>query len=532
MNAPLWFSNLVFWSAQVALIVLTAWLLVRILRIREPRVLIVHWRALIVACLSLPIVEPWHRLQAIVLVSFGPAASFQNLAPASAPPSPHWNLFSLPIFAQMIGALILLGIAFRLAIFALGLVKLRHLRRASSPIPPHTDSAIIMDQSSAIVGTRAQFRLSTHVESPVTFGLAAPVILLPERFLHLDAQFQSAIACHELLHARRRDWAHHLAEEFLRALFWFHPAILWLIARVRLAREQLVDLEVVRLTCARKTYLEALLEFTASSSLIAAIPAPPFLAERQVVERVALMLKEVRMSRIRLIASLSVTASVIALAALFAVSVFPLKAAPRPQTPITQSQTAEPAAASPVVAADTIWTDKVKHGDMPIQVRGLAKPLPSANQVRVSLPEEMMRDVRVGQTALVDTHHEMLKGHVSSLSSDVNAGMRTADITLDSPLPNGTDSSATFNAMIQVGQLENVVYIGRPAQLAAGSQGPIVAPIFKIIENGQAAQRLTIHFGRASATTIQVLSGLEPGDTVILSDMSPYDKFNRVQIKR
>ena len=126
----------------------------------------------------------------------------------------------------------------------------------------------------------------------------------------MDSQPQSAIACHELLHVRRRDWAHHLCEEIIRAVFWFHPAIAWLISRMRLSREQVVDLEVIKLTSARKPYLEALLEFTNGRALFAAIPAPPFLAERQLVERVALMLKEVHMSRTRLIASLTAIAAV------------------------------------------------------------------------------------------------------------------------------------------------------------------------------------------------------------------------------
>src|SRR5438067_11019306 len=97
----------------------------------------------------------------------------------------------------------------------------------------------------ALVAASAEFRLSPQVDSPVTFGFLAPVVLLPERFASLDPRFQSAIACHELLHLRRRDWAHHLGEEVLRAVFWFHPAISWLISRVRLARVQVVDLEVL-----------------------------------------------------------------------------------------------------------------------------------------------------------------------------------------------------------------------------------------------------------------------------------------------
>src|SRR2546429_7650132 len=67
------------------------------------------------------------------------------------------------------------------------------------------------------------FRSSAQVDSPVTFGFVAPVVLLPERFASLDPRFQSAIACHELLHVHRLDWVHHLGEEILRAVFWFHP---------------------------------------------------------------------------------------------------------------------------------------------------------------------------------------------------------------------------------------------------------------------------------------------------------------------
>src|ERR1700726_4423558 len=135
----------------------------------------------------------------------------------------------------------------------------------------------------------------------------------------MDTRFQSAIACHELLHVRRHDWAHHLSEEIVRAALWFHPAIAWLIARGRLAREQVVDLEVVRLTKARKPYLEALLEFAAGHAPAAAIPAPPFLSERQLAERVALMAKEVHMSRRRLVVSLIAIACCLAVTATLAV---------------------------------------------------------------------------------------------------------------------------------------------------------------------------------------------------------------------
>jgi len=326
MNMTLWFSNLTFWSAQVASVVLAAGFLPRLLQIRQPRVLLTYWRALLAISLLLPLVQPWHRALNIGTITIAP--DINSAVPASGPAVTHSHFPGVQIIAQVIGIAILAGIAARFVILALGLLKLWQFRKTSSSLPASSESAAILEEMRAHVSTRAEFRLSVEVNSPVTFGFAAPVILLPERFLSMDACFQTAIACHELLHVRRHDWVHHLAEEILRAALWFHPAIAWLIARVRLAREQVVDLEVVTLTKARKTYLEALLEFTTTRSGLVAVSAPPFLIESQLAERVALMLKEVRMSRKRLIASLTGITCWLALAATLAVWAFPLKATP------------------------------------------------------------------------------------------------------------------------------------------------------------------------------------------------------------
>jgi beta-lactamase regulating signal transducer with metallopeptidase domain len=522
MNVPLWFSNLVFWSAQVALLAIAAAILIRLLRIRHPETLLVHWRALLVTSLLLPALQPWHRQNLFAGISLAPNIILSPAVPAPSPATPHWPLLAWTTAAEVFGVVLVLGIALRLAIFILGLVKLRQLRLSSSASSAGA-GADMLERACALVGARAEFRVSVRVRSPVTFGFAAPLILLPERFQQLDAQSQTAVACHELLHVRRHDWAHHLIEEILRIVFWFHPSILWLVGRVRLAREQVVDLEVLKLTQTRKAYLEALLEFAPSRARAAAISAPPFLAERQLVERVSLMLKEVRMSRARLIASWSVIVCFLLLCAVLAVTIFPLKAAPRPAANSSPSALAT----EPIVEANSIWTDTVKRGDMTIKVRGLAKLLASGNQVRVSLPEMMMVDVRVGQNALVDTHSGVVKGHVGSVSPHVEAGVRTADIVLDSTLRKGIASGATLDAMIQIDKLQNVVYVGRPK--LDPSQG--IVPVFKIVEDGNAAQRVSVRFGRVSVTTIQVLSGLKPGDTIILSNMAPYEKFARIQIK-
>jgi len=159
------------------------------------------------------------------------------------------------------------------------------------------------------------------VESPVTFGWLRPAIIFPRRFERMDESQQRAIACHELLHVARRDWLVNLFEELILAFFWFHPAVWWVMRSIRLAREQVVDSQVVALTGARKPYLHALLEIAAAPRAMP-VPAPLFLVESQLVRRVASLVKEVRMSKRRLIASLVIALAVLVAAGLFAVRTF------------------------------------------------------------------------------------------------------------------------------------------------------------------------------------------------------------------
>jgi beta-lactamase regulating signal transducer with metallopeptidase domain len=572
MNMPLWFLNLIFWSAQVALLVLAAAFLPLLLQIRQPRVLLLYWRALLVGSLLLPMIQPWHRMENAGALAIAPDITSVRIVAASGPAVSHWHFPSLQIVGQILGVMILAGIAARFAMLAMGLLRLRQLRQASSPMSLSAETAAVLEEMRARVNTSAEFRLSPHVDSPVTFGLAAPVVLLPERFPSMDARSQAAIACHELLHVRRHDWAHHLSEEIIRAALWFHPAIAWLIARVRLAREQVVDQEVVRLTKERKPYLEALLEFAAGRNRTAPIPAPPFLVERQLPERVALMLKEVRMSRTRLIASLTVASCCIALATILAVWTFPLKAVPRagqnpPQGGITgglASGVAQGVAQGvsggviggvsggvsggtsggvgggvsgstprdiPTVDNTTIWTDTVKRGPMLRQVRGLGtlvRAEDSAGLVaRVALATVVTGDVRPNQNATIDTRKGLVKGHVTAINASSSDGTSTVYVSLDGPLPEGAGTDLPIDATIDIEKLDNILYIGRPVHAAANS----TVSLFKLAKDGAEAVRVKVKFGRSSVNAIEVLDGLKEGDKIILSDMSTYDNADRIHVK-
>src|SRR4029077_16531218 len=127
MNTPLWFSNLIFWSAQVALLVLAAGFLPRLFQIRQPRVLLFYWRALLAIGLLLPAIQPWHRLPSVAAMVIAPDSAGVGILPPSSRAVAHWHFPGLPLVAQILGFVILAGIAARFAILAMGLLRLRQL---------------------------------------------------------------------------------------------------------------------------------------------------------------------------------------------------------------------------------------------------------------------------------------------------------------------------------------------------------------------------------------------------------------------
>jgi TonB family protein len=310
MSPALAWSNLVAYSLQIGLLIGVAAAAPALLRLASPKAKLAYWYLLLAACLLLPLVRPW-RPQAIA----GNVTMTTTVIATSAPAAPARRTIA-PVEIAL--AIVVFGTLCRLFWLGVGFYRLRRLRLASRPI------AAPLPWPSA-----AELRIGDAVASPVTFGLRRPVILLPAQFPSLDWRAQQAILCHELLHVDRADWAFTIAEELVRAAFWFHPAIWWLLGEIQLAREQAVDRAVVELTQAKDEYVDALLAIAGARPQLDLAPAPLFLRKRHLKHRVVSILKEVRMSKTRLASTLAGSVCVLAAAAWFVTNTFPLAAAPQ-----------------------------------------------------------------------------------------------------------------------------------------------------------------------------------------------------------
>src|SRR5262245_61916829 len=151
---------------------------------------------------------------------------------------------------------------------------------------------------------------------------------------------------------------------------------------------------------------------------------------------------------------------------------------------------------------------------------------PTNLKAELRIAETQTKDIRIGQYAEVDTRNGIVKGHVSRMDPSSTGGTVGVDVIMDGPLPAGARPDLSVDGTIQLEKLTNIIFVGRPA---FGQENSTVT-IFKVQQNGEALAS-KVKLGRASVNTIEVLEGLTPGDQVILSDMSQYDAFDRVQLK-
>ena len=151
---------------------------------------------------------------------------------------------------------------------------------------------------------------------------------------------------------------------------------------------------------------------------------------------------------------------------------------------------------------------------------------PSRLKAELRIPETQARDIQVGQPASIDTRNGIIPGHVIRIDPAVTAGTVTVDVALDGELPRGARPDTTVDGTIELERLEDVIYVGRPV---FGQEESIVS-LFKLQPETDEAVRTRVSLGRSSVNTIEVIEGLQPGDQVVLSDMSQWDAFDRVRL--
>jgi HlyD family secretion protein len=161
---------------------------------------------------------------------------------------------------------------------------------------------------------------------------------------------------------------------------------------------------------------------------------------------------------------------------------------------------------------------------------------PGTNLARVAQPgrlkavvrvaETQAKDVQIGQKATIDTRNGVVAGHVVRVDPSSQNGTVGVDLTFDGPLPKGARPDLSVDGTIELERLDNVLYVGRPAQ----GQPESLVGLFRLEAGTSEANRVKVRLGRASVNTVEIVEGLKEGDQVVLSDTSAFDAHDRIRL--
>jgi HlyD family secretion protein len=162
---------------------------------------------------------------------------------------------------------------------------------------------------------------------------------------------------------------------------------------------------------------------------------------------------------------------------------------------------------------------------------------PGTNLARVADPKRLKAEIKIaetqanvvaiGQLAAIDTRNGIVKGHVSRIDPSVQNGTVTVDVSITDTLPAGARPDLSVDGTIEIENLKDVLFVGRPVHGQTGS----TIGLFKLLPDGSEAERVTVALGKSSVNTVEILQGLKVGDKVVLSDMSNWDAFPRIRLR-
>lgn len=163
-----------------------------------------------------------------------------------------------------------------------------------------------------------------------------------------------------------------------------------------------------------------------------------------------------------------------------------------------------------------------------VQVGGniarVAKPNSLIAELQVQ--ENIVQELKRGLSVSIDTRFGLVDGVVTRIDPRVIEGNVQVDVELTGTLPEGARPDLSITGTIVVEQIEDALYIDRPAGVSALSS----AELYALDTNNQTAKIRTVKLGKASVSSIQILAGVNLGDRVVVSDTTDFQQHNAIKI--
>jgi HlyD family secretion protein len=149
----------------------------------------------------------------------------------------------------------------------------------------------------------------------------------------------------------------------------------------------------------------------------------------------------------------------------------------------------------------------------------------SSFELELPLPEEYAAETAIGTPAVIAFEGRDYTGNVTAVSPEVVNSQVTARVAFDGATPAGLKQSQRLTARLVFESKKNVLKVARGAFVESG--GGRVA----YVVNGKLAARRPIALGATSVNEVEVVSGLREGETIVVSDTTPFENANEVLLR-
>ncbi|WP_411852227.1 efflux RND transporter periplasmic adaptor subunit [Stenotrophomonas sp. LGBM10] len=145
-------------------------------------------------------------------------------------------------------------------------------------------------------------------------------------------------------------------------------------------------------------------------------------------------------------------------------------------------------------------------------------------EIEIKVPESFARDLAIGIPAqLTSGNGQPFPGEISAVSPEVVAGEVNARIRFSDKQPQGLRQSQRMQARVMLDTRRNVVKVERGPFVEQGNGNAYVM-------DGSTAVRRPVKLGVSSLGEVEVLSGLQPGDRVVVSGSDLFGDAEQVSI--
>ena len=148
----------------------------------------------------------------------------------------------------------------------------------------------------------------------------------------------------------------------------------------------------------------------------------------------------------------------------------------------------------------------------------------SAFEIDANIPEAYADEIAVGMGAVIKYIGQDYAGDVVSISPQVVGGQVKSVIRFEGVQPEGLRQNQRVSIRIVLEEKPDVIKLRKAAYLDSSARR------YVYVINGDTATRRIVSFGRQSVNEVEVLSGLEPGEEIISSDISKFKQAEQIYL--